>query len=394
MSSSISLTDVQTACAEPLSGSNTISSTRDLSVLQIGKYYPPHRGGMETHLQSLCERLNRLMHVEVIVANHTQHTITEHVNGIKVTRLASVAKLASAPICPSMLATIRRSSADLIHIHLPNPTAILAYLMSGHPGKLIFTYHSDIVRQRYLSRLYDPLQRIVLNRADAIIASSSKYLDTSNVLPAFRNRCRVIPFGIETETLEKTDARQVTDIRSKYGDRIVLGVGRLVYYKGFEFLVRAMAKVDGHLLIVGQGPLREHLQAVITKLGINHRATILSEVKDVIPYYHAAAVFALPSIARSEAFGLVQLEAMACGKPVVNTNLASGVPFVSLDKVTGLTVPPADADALSVALNSLLNNVTLCREYGAAGRKRVAQEFEIDEMVRRTVEIYSEAMDG
>lgn len=370
------------------------AGTRSLRVLQIGKYYPPHRGGMETHLHALCLRLKEEMHVEVLVANEGKQTREEVIDELKVTRVGTLTKIASAPFCPGMVIKIRQSKADLIHIHLPNPTAILAYLMSGHRGKLIFTYHSDIVRQKYLSRVFDPLQRFALGRADAIIASTSKYLNTSSVLPAFRHHCRVIPFGVETDAFEKPDAHQVTSIRRKYGDRIVLGVGRLVYYKGFEYLVRAMAKVDGHLVIVGRGPLREHLQAMITKLGINHRATILSEVKDVTPYYHAATVFALPSIARSEAFGIVQLEAMACGKPVVNTNLSSGVPFVSLDKVTGLTVPPADADALSVAINSLLDNPVLCAAYGAAGRRRVAQEFDLDLMTRRTVDLYSEAMGG
>ncbi len=171
----------------------------------------------------------------------------------------------------------------------------------------------------------------------------------------YRDRCNVIPHGIELDRFYEYDKAEVARIREKYGSRIVISVGRLIYYKGFEYLVQAMEQVDGRLLIIGDGPLRESLIQQAKARGISDRVVFLGEISDISPYYHAAEVFALASVARSEAFGIVQLEAMACSKPVVNTNLDSGVPFVSLHGETGLTVPPQDPDALAYAINLLLD---------------------------------------
>src|SRR5262249_22178391 len=154
---------------------------------------------------------------------------------------------------------------------------------------------------------------------------------------------------VDLAKFDRFDEDEVERIRRRYGPRIVVSVGRLIYYKGLEYLIDAMIRVSGRLLVIGDGPLRPRLerQAVVRNSG--DRAIFLGEVRDIVPYYHAAYVFVLPSVARSEAFGIVHLEAMACGKPVVNTRLASGVPFVSPHGVTGLTVPPAHPGALADA---------------------------------------------
>jgi glycosyltransferase involved in cell wall biosynthesis len=155
-------------------------------------------------------------------------------------------------------------------------------------------------------------------------------------------------------------------------------------------LIQAMAKVDGCLLISGGGPLRPALEARIRKLGLENRIHLLGEVEDIAPLYHAADVFVLASIARSEAFGLVQLEAMACGKPVINTALDSGVPFVSQHGITGLTVPPGDPGALALAINKLLDNQDLRLRYGWAARERVHSKFHLDVMVGRILDLYQQ----
>jgi rhamnosyl/mannosyltransferase len=363
-------------------------------VLHVGKFYPPHMGGMETHVQALCEELQRFVKVEVLVANDARETAMETIGGVHVTRLGTALNLAAAPVCPSMIRKIRDADADIVHIHLPNPTAILAYLASGHRGRLILTYHSDIIRQKLLGRAFWPFLRHALGRADAVIATSPNYIETSPALAGFKEKCRVLPFGIDVEQFRQVDSTEVAEIRKRYGDRIVLGVGRLVYYKGFEYLIRAMRDVDAHLVIVGDGPLREGLQAEVRAHGLADKVTIATEVKRVQSYYHAAKVFVLPSIARSEAFGIVQLEAMACGVPVINTKLDSGVPFVSRHEESGLTVAPADANALSQAINSLLDNPALSAQYGEAGRKRVGEEFSSEKMTRSTLELYANVLAG
>jgi glycosyltransferase involved in cell wall biosynthesis len=366
------------------------SHERRRSVVHVGKFYPPHVGGIETHLEALCAELRKVLDVRVLVANDHRRDEEAIVNGVTVSRLAIQMTLAGAPICPSMAWKIRRAAADLVHVHLPNPAGVIATLASGRTRNVIATWHSDVVRQRRLARVFEPIQRRFLRRCAAIIATSPDYVDSSPTLAKLRDRCHVIPYGIEVADYQSADAAAVRAIRERFGPRIVLAVGRLVYYKGFEYLVRAAARVDAKFLIVGDGPLRQVLQQEARVLGVAGRVELLGEMqpREIVPYYHAADVFALPSVARSEAFGIVQLEAMACGTPVVNTQIKSGVPFVSRDGETGITVPPGDAIALGDAINQLLADGDLRARFSHAARRRVAAEFGLDVMVRRTRELY------
>ncbi len=361
-------------------------------VLQIGKFYPPHFGGMETHLRSLCEGLRDELQVEVLVANTGRKTVVENINGLQVTRCGALTTLAAASICPSLSGKIRDTKADLIHLHWPNPTAVMSYLNAKPNGRLICTYHSDIVRQKVLRPLFQPILSHLLRRADAIIVGSPNYLNSAQPLKAVRDKCHIIPFGISVKEFEKRDEGQISEIRRRYGQRIVLGVGRLVYYKGFDYLIRAMKNVRAHLLLIGSGPMLHSLKRLARRHRVEGRVSFLTDVADARPYYHACDVFALSSIARSEAFGLAQLEAMACGKPIVNTALDSGVPFVSPHGVTGLTVPPADETALSNALNSLLDNFEQRKQLGLVASKRVRDEFSVKAMTDRTLELYRDVL--
>jgi len=360
-----------------------------LRVLHVGKFFPPHVGGMESHLRTLCTELKNVVDLGVIVANDSSRTQRSVVDGINLTRLGTPLNIYSTPICPRMVREIRKARADLVHVHLPNPWAVMAYLLSGHCGTLVVTWHSDVVRQRNLGWAFEVLQRKFLRRCNTIIATSDNYIESSPVLSRSRDRCRTVPFGISMQDFWCHDFDTVKQIRKRFGSRIVLSAGRLVYYKGLEYLIRAMNSVDGNLLIVGDGPMRQKLEAeAAADPIIRSRVTFLGHVEAVTPYYHACEIFALPSIARSEAFGIVQLEAMACGKPVVNTRLQSGVPFVSLDGVTGLTVAPGDPTALASALNKLLDDAELRQRYGNAALQRVSAEFTVTAMVKRTLDVY------
>ena len=365
-----------------------------MKVLQVGKFYPPHMGGIETHVQVLSRELQKRVNVEVLVANETKDDEEFWDDRVKVTRVGTRLKLSGAPLCPGLSSKIRRAKADIVHLHLPNPPAILSYLASGHRGQVIATYHSDIVRQQFLAKAFDPILRLFLRKCAAIIATSEKYVKTSPVLTDYVDRCRIIPYGIPIKQFSTYDSEKIARIRKQYGPRLIISVGRLIYYKGFMHLIDAMRNIDGHLLIVGDGHLREDLENRARANNVSHKITFLGEVHndDTVPYYHAADVFALASIARSEAFGIVQLEAMACGKPVVNTDLDSGVPWVSLHEKTGLTVPPNDPLALAGAINKLLDDPELSEAYGRAARERVDDEFDQDVMLERMVELYSEVL--
>jgi glycosyltransferase involved in cell wall biosynthesis len=361
-----------------------------LSVLHVGKFYPPHMGGIETHLQALCGALRNHADVRVIVSSEDRNTVEEMVDSVPVARLSTLITAFSTSISPGMVSRIRNSGAGLVHIHLPNPAAVLAYLASGHRGPLVVTYHSDTVKQKVLGRMFEPFLNAALRKSAAIIATSPNYLATSPVLQAFRDRCHVIPYGIDTAQFEQCSPDAVRSIRERLGDRLVISVGRLVYYKGFDVLIRAMADVRGKLVIVGEGPLRSELQSLAARLGVTDKVVFAGEVNNagVMPYYHAADLFALASVARSEAFGIVQIEAMAAGLPVVNTSLDSGVPFVSLAGESGLTVPPGDAPALAAAINRLLDDQSLRQSLGQAGVRRARREFSLDTMLRRTLSLY------
>ncbi len=373
-----------------------IPAIKELKVLHVGKFYPPHMGGIETHLQALCGELTKSVRLRVVVANDCGAQSEELLDGVSVARVPARLTLASTPLCPAMIRQIRHSDADVIHIHLPNPMAVMAYLASGHRGRLIITYHSDTVRQIVLGALFEPFLHQALRRSSAIIATSPNYRRTSLVLARYLDRCHVIPYGIELEQFEHADPAVVAKIRQQYGDRLVISVGRLVYYKGFEYLIRAMAEVAGRLLIVGDGPLRGRLEALARKLNVADRVIFAGEMQntDVIPYYHVSDVFALASVARSEAFGIVQIEAMAAGIPVINTALDSGVPFVSLHDESGLTVPPEDSHAMATAINRLLDDRALRERLGHAGRLRARREFSIETMTQRTLALYAACFAG
>jgi rhamnosyl/mannosyltransferase len=295
-----------------------------------------------------------------------------------------------------MVGAIRHTPADLVHLHVPNPYAALAFLLSGHPAPLVISWHSDVVRQKQLARLFSPIAHAIVRRSAGLIASSPNYVDSSPTLARNRARVQVIPYGIDPAEFHPRDPARVAQICARYGPRIVLSVGRLVYYKGFDHLIRAMDGVAGHLLIVGEGPLRQRLEHAARTAGLGGRVTFLGNLSrdELIDTYHAADVFALPSVARSEAFGLVQLEAMVCGKPVVNTRIVSGVPFVSIDRETGITVEPGRAAAVGAALNLLLDNPELRARYGAAGARRVREHFSAATMVDQTLALYRRILAG
>ncbi len=365
-----------------------------MRVLQVGKYYPPHRGGMETHLADLCRQIKDSVDLRVLVAHSGKGTFQEDVDGVPVTRLGTPLTILANPVTPGLVSHIKRAEADIIHLHWPNPLGLLAYLLSGTSAKLVITYHSDIVRQKITGALFEPILRRALAQA-AIIVTSPNYASSSPVLRAFPAQCRTVPLGIDCRTAQAADSELVREARKRFGPNMVLATGRHIYYKGFHHLIDAMKEVDGHLVLAGDGPLRPQFAKQIRELGMENKVTLAGQISDerLRAYYHACSVFVLPSTARSEAFGLVQLEAMAAGKPVINTAIDSGVPYVSLHEKTGLTVDPGDSRQLAQALRLILSNERARVEYGAAARQRVLQHFSLEAMASRTLDIYREVLE-
>ncbi|MCD6099994.1 MAG: glycosyltransferase [Candidatus Marinimicrobia bacterium] len=369
-----------------------------IKILQIAKFYYPVKGGMETFIYELCNEIKGKFDIKVLVANTKFKTVEDNIEGVRVRRIANLAELASNSMCLTMPYWLKREKADIVHIHLPNPTAVLSYLLVRPKGRLIVHYHSDIIRQKKVLKFYGYFLIYFLKIADVIVATSENYINSSPILSKFKNKCINIHLGINPNQFKYTQQiqKKVNLIKTNYENNIILFVGRLVYYKGVEYLIRAMKKIPATLLIIGTGPMENDLKLLVKSVQLEDRVIFLGKVsqEDLIAYYHGCTIFCLPSIARSEAFGVVQLEAMACGKPVVSTNLQSGVPFVNRHNKTGLIVPPKDPEALANAINLLLGDETLRKEYGKYGKKRVRVKFNMKKIANELMKVYCDVMEN
>ncbi len=373
-----------------------------MRVTMLNKYYPPHLGGIEYHMRDLASGLTAAgTKVRAIVANEGRERVTEDVDGVEVIRLPRLFSYSSTPVALEMSSAIRaeelRTDApDIFHLHTPYPWGELSWLRARTSTPSVVTYHSDIVRQRYLGAAYRPFLQRMLDRVDLIIASSPNMVEHSELLAPRAEKCRVVPFGIDVTRYDETPQllARATELRASHKRPIVLFVGRLVYYKGADVLLSAMRSVEADVVFVGSGPLEARLREYALAHGISSRVTFLPPVSDtdLAAWYRAADVFCLPSVARSEAFGLVQIEAHASGTPVVSTDLTTGVPFANLDGVTGLTVPVGDAEALSVALTRLVTDDELRTRLGSQARARARSDFTIPRMAADTIAVYEEAV--
>lgn len=368
-----------------------------MRVLQVYKdYYPPVKGGIEKHINLLANALKyRGVGVDVLVSNDAPRLGIDYIDDIRIIKAPQISRLASAPLnftFPWLLRKLAKE-ADIIHFHLPNPTAVMAYLFSGVRKPVVATYHSDIVRQKTLKKLYAPFSRRFLGKTDAIIATSPCYVLASEELVHYRRKCHVVPLGINLSQNNGSGGcpQQSHGIRSRYGGPIVLFVGKFRYYKGLKYLIDAMEQLDAVLLLVGSGPVERELQDYVNARRLQKKIVFVGEVpdQDIGAYYDASDVVVLPSVYKSEAFGTVLLEAMCRAKPVISTELGTGTSFVNIHNQTGIVVPPANAGALSRAIQRLLENSDLCARLGRAGRERVGQYFDHHKMVEGVMAIYA-----
>jgi rhamnosyl/mannosyltransferase len=393
-------------------------SDRPIRVCHLGKYYPPYLGGIELHTQTLArDQVEMGLDVRVIVVNTSDAagrpargrlaatpTIEEDDEGVALTRIGRRAHAPGFDVCPGLVRRLRREQeqgADIVHLHGPNPTMMLA-LARRWPSRarVVITHHGDIVRQRVAGAVLRPLERAVYGRADRILATSTRYAEASALLRRNADRVVAVPLGHDLRAFAEPTAEALAlaaTFRGRYGSEgpIWLGVGRLIYYKGYHVAIRALTKVPGRLVLVGEGPLEGQLRRQAEELGVADRVTFhgRASLEELVGLYHASTAFWFPSCGRAEGFGLVQVEAMACGKPVLNADVpGSGVSWVSRHEETGLTVPIEDADALAAAANRLLKEPGLLDRLGGQGRDRALREFDHRVMARRVIEVYEAAL--
>ncbi len=380
------------------------------SVLHVYKdYYPPILGGIEKCINWLCREMRGDFNTRVLVASRSRRFSDhdEDIQGVRVVQAGCWGRFLSSPIAPRYVHWLRRLDSDILHFHMPNPTAELAYLLARPPrGRVVVTYHSDIVRQRLTGALYRPLQRRFLEQVRVIMPTSRAYLNSSATLAEHRARCRVVPLGVRLDELDETDASRAfsSEIRQQAAGRCALVfIGLLRYYKGLPFLLRALAHLPAHsscLFLAGTPPQgREHerrlLERMVGELGLGNRVFFLGALTDAqaVGLRRAGDIFCLPSHLRSEAFGLTQVEAMACGLPVVSTRLP-GVADVNRDGETGRVAEPGDVESLCQSLVVLIENPDLRKQMGLAAEARARRYFSIERMARMVAQIYDDVLAG
>jgi len=365
-------------------------------VLQVSKFYAPDHGGIESVAHNLSAGfLRHGCEVEVLCAHkHWHHSDERDASGVRITRAASLGMWLSTSMAPSLpwLLWRRRRHADVVHVHMPDPLAALAVWIARPRAKLVLHWHSDVVRQRAARQLYRGLERWLLRRADAVIATSQAYADSSPELQAFRNKVVVIPIGAPRP--EPPEPDRIRQLRRRYGARrIVFALGRMTYYKGWEVLVDAARRLPPDVLVVigGGGPELPRYRALAEQAGMADRVRFVGPLSaaSVEAHFALASAFCSASTLRAEAFGVVVLEAMARGLAVVATDIpGSGLGWLHQRDITGLQVPPRDAQALADALCRLLDDPDLRARCGAAGRARWAELFTAEVMADQTVALY------
>ena len=371
-----------------------------LRILHTYKIYRPDiEGGIPTVISCLIQNPEPGISNSILVARRSGTARSFTSDGVLVEAVASLGTVFSMPLAPGYIPAFVRSvrQADVVVHHAPFPLTDAAILL-GLPASvaLIVYWHADIIGYPRLKRLMGSITRRVLARADKIVVSGATMIERSDALKPYAEKCEVFPYGVDLaywRTLDATEIQQVERIRQQQ-PRHVVTVGRLVSYKGLEVLVRAMRDVDAKATIVGGGLLQEQLKRLAAELGVSNRiffAGVISR-SEIKILFHAAQVFALPSVTDAEAFGIVQVEAMATGLPIINTRLCTTAPWVARHHQEALTVPPNDATALAQALNLVLDQPALAQRLGASAYIRATEEFSDDIFRKRMGAVYYDAV--
>lgn len=373
-----------------------------MKVLQLGKFYPII-GGVEKVMYDLTKGLSeRGIRCDMLCANHhigeSSYTMELKANSHIYCMKTLTMKMATM-ISPAMIVRLRKiaSQYDIIHVHHPDPMAAVALLFSGYKGKVILHWHSDIQKQKYALKLYSSIQSWLIRRANLIVGTTPVYIASSPYLASVQDKCTYLPIGIEGI---EWNQRRVDEIRKRYsGKKIIFSLGRLVGYKGFKYLIDAANYLsdDYVILIGGSGKLFGELSEQIVANHLQNRVSLLGRVSDEdLPNYYAACdLFCLSSIQKTEAFAIVQVEAMSCHKPIVATNIpGSGVSWVNAHGVSGENVPIADSKTLAQALGKILMDKECYARYSSGAYERFQQNFKIDKMIDKCLDIYEKVLEN
>lgn len=370
-----------------------------LSVLQLGKHYPPDIGGIESVIFNLAEGLNAIgVKCDVLCSNTINKDREDNFGDYKVIRTSCLWKTFSCSISPGLISKLKeiQSRYDVITVHLPDPMANLAVFFARPKAKIVVWWHSDIVRQKFLMPFYEPLQNWLIKRADLVIGATDPHIKDSDYAELFKNKFAIVPFGIGVENLNSklVDVKLLEVLKLRYASRkIIFSLGRLVYYKGFNVLVDAARFLpdDYVVLIGGEGDLEKALRKQIELNGLQKKVVLIGKIpqEELSTYYNFCDVFCLSSVSRAEMFGIVQLEAMSFGKPIISSRIPrSGVSCVNIDGETGFRVSPDSPEELASAIKKICGDKKLHAEMSAACLERFQKYHSREKMAKNVLEEY------
>jgi len=366
-------------------------------VLHVFKtFFPDTVGGIEEVIHQLARDSGR-HGIQADVFTLTGHGGASEIaaDGYRVYRARRELHLASTGLSLSAFPIFARlvRGADLVHYHFPWPFMDLLHFTVARGKPSVLTYHSDIVRQRFLAQLYRPMMTRFLRSVDAIVATSPNYLATSAVLQAFRGKVRVIPIGVDLQRPDRPASSLVASWVRSSAPRFFLFIGALRYYKGLHILLKAARDAPFPILIVGAGPIEAELKAEAAR-GDLKNVHFLGHVSAADKLHLLANCHGVvfPSHLRSEAFGVSLVEGAMCGKPLISSEIGTGTSFINVDNKTGLVVPPGDPHALRQALEALWRDPARAAKLGANARARFERHFTAKNMVDGYARLYAEVL--
>lgn len=367
-----------------------------MKILHLSKYYHPYRGGIEKVIKELSEASVKKGHqVTVICANEINARSVEMVNGVRVIRLPLAFTIFSQPVTPGIFADLKKEidNCDLINVHTPNPMYEFALLQVRTQKPIVITYHCEVYKARALNNLYQPISQALLRRANKIIVGTTFHIDHSKWLHSFKSKCEIIPFGIEPKyTVPSAMTKEhLARIQKQFGSYFLFA-GRMVPYKGVDYLLKALThSPEMNVVLLGAGKMLEEWKQLAATLKVQDRAHFIGGItsdEEFAAYMHGCRALILPSINEAEAFGLVLLEAMSCSKPVITTNLNSGVRFVNKANETGLMVPVMDAPRLAEAMQRLWSDDLLHARLSQNAFAHFQEHFLISTCIERYEAVY------
>ena len=365
-----------------------------MKILQLGKFYPI-KGGVEKVMYDLMIGLSaREIKCDMLCAT-PEKTKTKTLNPhAKLMCSHAWLQAAGTMIAPSMIFKLMgiKKEYDIIHVHHPDPMACIVLFLSGYKGKVVLHWHSDIVRQKTLMRLYRPFQKWLIKRADLIVGTTPIYIRESQDLQKVQHKTTYLPIGVDEMLHDPIGAKRLQDIY--HNRKIVFSMGRLVHYKGYSNLVKAAQYLpDDYVVIIGgAGILMPELRSLTEELGLQDKVQLLGFVREneVPSYYTACKLFCLPSVQKTEAFGIVQIEAMSSGKPVVATKIpGSGVAWVNENGVSGLNVTPGNPQEIAEAIQAIIEDEQTYQKFAEGARKRYETNFTQEKMIEKAIDIYN-----